>query len=83
MMKVKSSNNVITNIISAYAPTLEITLKNPETTHHFYEKLSSIIKTFKNREAVIIGGDFNAKTNSKYNNFPTKIISKYPTLKLK
>ena len=77
MMKVKSNNNIITNIISAYAPTLESTLKNPETTHHFYENLSSIIKTFKTREAVIIGGEFNAKTNSKFNNFPTNIIGKY------
>ena len=77
MMKVKSNNNVITNIISAYAPTLENTLKNPETIRYFYRKLSSIIKTFKTREAVITGGDFNAKTNSKFNNFPIKIISKY------
>ena len=77
MMKVKSNNKIITNIISAYAPTFETTLNNPETIHHFYEKLSSIIKTFKTREAVIIGGDFNAKTNSKFNNFPTSIIGKY------
>ena len=70
-------SNVITNIISAYAPTLETTLKNLETTRHFYEKLSSIIKTFKAREAVIIGGYFNAKTNSKFSNFPTNIIGKY------
>ena len=45
----KWSNNVITNIITAYATTIETTLKNPETTRHFYEKLSSIIKTFKTR----------------------------------
>ena len=77
MMKVKSNNNVITNIISAYAPTLETTLTNPETNRHFYEKLSSIIKTFKTRKAVIIGGDFNAKTNLKLNNFPINIIGKY------
>ena len=37
MTKVKSNNNIITNIISAYAPTLKTTLKNPETTRHFYE----------------------------------------------
>ena len=77
IMKVKLNNNIITNIISGYAPTLETTLKNPETTRHFYEKLSSIIKTFKTREAVIIDGDFNAKTNSKFNNFPTNITGKY------
>ena len=29
------------------------------------------------REAVIIGGDFNAKTKSKFNNFPTNITDKY------
>ena len=77
MMKVKPNNNVITNIISAYALTLETTLKTPEVKRHFYEKLSSIIKTFKTREAVIIGGDFNAKTNSKFSNFPSSIIGKY------
>ena len=38
MMKVKSNNNVISNIINAYVPTLETTLKNPETTCHFYKK---------------------------------------------
>ena len=32
---------------------------------------------FKTREAVIIGGDFNAKTKSKFNDFPTNIIDKY------
>ena len=53
----------MTNIISAYAPTLETTLKNPEITCHFYKKLSSIIKTFKTREAVVIGRDLIAKTN--------------------
>ena len=76
-MKVKSNSNVKTNIISAYVPTLETTLKNPETIHHFYEKLSTIIKTFKTREAVVIGGDFNAKTKLKFNNYPTNIIGKY------
>ena len=71
-MKVKSNSNVETNITSAYVPTLETTLKNPETIHHFYEKLPSIIKTFKTREAVVT-----AKTKSKFNNYPTNIIGKY------
>ena len=57
--------------------TLKTTLKNPETTRHFYGKLSLIIKTFKTREAIITGEDFTAKTNSKFNNFPTDIIRKY------
>ena len=82
MMKVKSSNKVITNIISACAPTHETTLKNPETTRYFYEKTSSIIKTLKTRESVIIGGGFNTKTKSQLNNLPTNIIGKYAKSKI-
>lgn len=77
MMKVRSNNNVVTNIINAYATILETTLKNSATTPHFYKKMSSFIKTFKTRESAIISGFFNTKTKSKFSNCPTKIISKY------
>ena len=55
---------------------LEITVKKPETTRAFYENLSSVIKTFKARIAVIIGGDLNAKMKSEFNNYPKNIIGK-------
>ena len=47
MIKVKSNYSTVTNIISAYAPTFETTVKKPETIRAFYKNLSSIIKTFK------------------------------------
>ena len=77
MMKIKSNSSTVTYTISAYTPTLETTVKKPETTRAFYENLSSLMKTFKVREAVIIGGDFNPKTKSKLNNYLTSISGKY------
>ncbi|XP_066931881.1 uncharacterized protein [Clytia hemisphaerica] len=44
---------------------------------NFYEKLSSVTKTFKAREALIIGGDFNAKTRAVPNTYPNEIVGKY------
>ena len=66
MMKIKSSNSSVIYSIRAYTPTLETTVKKSETTRAFYEYLWSLMKAFKVREAVIIGGDFNAKTKSKF-----------------
>ena len=77
MMKVKSNNNSATNIISAYIPTLKTKVKKPEATRAFYENLSSIIKTFKARGAVIIGGDFNLALKSQFNNYLKNLIGKY------
>ena len=77
MMKVKSNNNTKTNILSAYGPILKTTVKKPEATRALFENLSSIIKTFKAREALIIGGGFNTKTKSKFNNYSNNIIAKY------
>ena len=77
MIKVKSNSSTVTNIISACVAILETTVRKPETTRAFYKNLSSIIKTFKAREDVIIGGDFNAKTKSKFKNYPNHIIGKY------
>ncbi|XP_066911977.1 uncharacterized protein [Clytia hemisphaerica] len=62
---------------NAYAPTLESTTKKPELTRNFYEKLSSVTKTFKAREALIIGGDFNAKTRAVPNTYPNEIVGKF------
>ena len=57
-----TSENIKCHLISAYAPTLENTVRNPDETHIFYEQLSSLINSIKQRDALIIGGDFNAKT---------------------
>lgn len=71
-MKAKSNNSTVTNIISEYAPTLDTTEKKHETSRAFNENLWSIIKTFKDREAAIISGDFNAKAKSKFSSYPEK-----------
>ena len=57
-----TSENIRCHLISAYAPTLENTVRNPDETRIFYEHLSSLINSIKQRDALITGGDFNAKT---------------------
>ena len=57
-----TSENIKCHLISAYAPTLENSVRSPDETCIFYEKLSSLINSIKQRDALIIGGDFNAKT---------------------
>ena len=57
-----TSENIKCHLIRAYAPTLENTVRNPDETHIFYEQLSSLINSIKQRGALIIGRDFNAKT---------------------
>ena len=49
-------------MVSAYAPTLEKAMRNPDETRIFYEQLLSLINFIKQKDAFIIGGDFNAKT---------------------
>ena len=62
MMLTIKNEEVVTNLISAYAPTNGKTIDNPEKTAQFYNKLSSIINKTRQKAALIIGGDFNAKT---------------------
>lgn len=64
LMVLTVNDNIKTNLISAYAPTNQKTKKYPDKTSSFYNKLSSIIKKMKEKEAVAIGGDFNAKTKT-------------------
>ena len=57
-----TSENIKCHFIRAYAPTLENTVRNPDETHIFCEQLSSSINSIEQRDSLIIGGDFNAKT---------------------
>ena len=57
-----TSENIKCHLISAYAPALENAVRNPDETRIFYQQLSSLTNSFKQRDALIIGGDFNAKT---------------------
>ena len=79
MMSTKNDNKSTRNIISAYAPTMENTIKNPEDTKKFYDQLTSVIKLARKRQAIIIGGDFNAKTKSPRNRNIDDIVGKINT----
>ena len=62
IITINTSENIKSHLISAYAPTLENTVRSPEETRIFYEQLSSLINSIKQSDILIIGGDFNAKT---------------------
>ena len=76
VLTTKIHNNQQVNFISAYAPTSETTEKKPEITQKFYNKLSSTIKLLNNRDALIIGADFNAKTKLPRDNTVNNIYKK-------
>ena len=44
----KEQSNIV--IISAYTPTLELSIKHPEKSEKFYDELESLIHTVKTRE---------------------------------
>ena len=60
----KINNKQTLHLISAYAPTLINSEKNPDVREKFYSELDSVIKKHKSRHVTIIAGDFNAKTGS-------------------
>jgi len=64
----KVNNNQMLHIVSAYAPTLKNSQKNPIVADFFYTELNAMIKSHKSRHVTIIAGDFNAKTGSAKNN---------------
>ena len=55
-------NNEKMNIMSVYSPTEEETVKKPESTNSFYNRINSVINGINKRDNLIIGGDFNART---------------------
>ena len=70
-------------MISAYAPTLENTVRNPDETHIFYEQLSSLINSIKQRDGLIIGGDLNAKTKLQVSEMENQLaVGKYAKSKV-
>ena len=60
--------------MSAYAPTLENTVRNPDETRIFYEQLSSLINSIKQRDALIIGREFNAKTKLQVSEMENELV---------
>ena len=67
------TNNLKYTLISAYAPTLINSEKNPELKYDFYNQLESVISNEPKSSILIIGGDFNAKTGSGYNQYKQNI----------
>ena len=61
MISTNFDNKNQINMISAYAPTLDTTIKAPDVTEIFYSELESVIKLTNSRDTLLIGGDFNAK----------------------
>ena len=73
-----ASENVKSHLIIAYAPTLENTVRNPDETRIFYEQLSSLINSIKQRDVLIIVGDFNAKTKLQVSEMENQfVVGKY------
>ena len=70
----KKENNIV--IISAYAPTLDVSKKYPDKRDKFYEELESLVNTVNKRDFLIIAGDFNAKTGSVYRDF-SSVMGKF------
>ena len=52
------------NVLSVYAPTLEVSEATPEIREQFYSDLEAVLATLSSRDALVIVGDFNAKTGS-------------------
>ena len=67
----KVNNNQTIHIISAYAPTLDKSEKNPEMRDQLYSKFGSIIKIHKAKHMTVVSGDFNAKVGWKPENHNT------------
>ena len=77
-VRIKVNNNLKVDILSVYAPTLNISKKNHEIRENFYTKLDSILRNISNRHIVIIAGDFNAITGSAAKNkIYQAVIGKY------
>jgi exonuclease III len=62
--------------ISTYAPTLEVSEKNPKIREDYYEDLENTISQISERDICIIGGDQNAKTGLGHQEFP-EVIGRY------
>ena len=60
-------------IISALAPTLPNSEKNPEKRENFYQELENVINGTSKRTILIIAGDFNAKTGTGYTQYSTNM----------
>ena len=67
-IETETSNQKII-IISAYAPTEEVSKRNSQLREQFYDTLEQVIRSISVNDLLVIGGDFNAKTGTGYNQY--------------
>lgn len=68
MLKIKHHNRHIV-LINAYAPTQPVSEKHPERRESLYSELEATMRTVKNRDELIVLGDFNAKTGGSHEEY--------------
>lgn len=56
--EIKINKNRKLYFISAYAPTAQVSKKNPKIKEEFFEALDASIKDISNRHIIIVGGGF-------------------------
>ena len=74
---VRPNSRVNFTPVSERISAIKVESNSSAVTCSFYKNMSSIIKTFKPREAAIIGGDFSVKLKSKFSNYPNNNNCKY------
>eukprot|EP00794_Sanderia_malayensis_P010172 gene10172-11213_t len=62
--------------ISTYAPTLEVSEKDPNIREKYYKELDDVIRKVSRRNILIVTGDMNAKTGNGHVEYP-KFIGRY------
>ena len=67
LMKLCNTEDGITNLLSAYAPTLK---SSPDAKDAFYSELDETIKYIPKKEALFLLGDFNARVGNNQESWP-------------
>ena len=60
-------------LISAYAPTLSKSTKNPQLAEDFYTALQNTVNSVPNRHILFIGADTNAQIGTGFSNFQDSV----------
>lgn len=63
-------------VISAYAHTLAVSESKPELRETFYQQLDKTLKNIPKRNVCVVVGDFNAKTGSGHELYPSENLEK-------
>ena len=74
MATIKLNNDHHLNIVTAYAPTLDKSEKDPQIREEFYNELDKVTcQHKKDKHLLLVVGDFNAKPGSGHERFPENI----------